>query len=95
MTCVANVSSQAVVSSSPGAGWTVHVGGTDTPWKTADVLRRAVPVPAGANVVSWRFVPPGFYLGVALAGFALLVLGIYAVVVTRRHKRDRESRETN
>ncbi len=95
MTCVANVESQAVVSSSPAAGWTVHVGGHDAPWVTADVLRRAVPIAPGAHVVSWRFVPPGLYVGAALAALGLLALAGYGLVVSRRHKRDRESRETN
>jgi hypothetical protein len=95
MTCAATVEAQAVVSSSPARGWTVHVAGHDTPWVTADVLRRAVAIPSGAHVVSWRFVPPGLYLGIALAVLALVVLAGYALVVTRRHRRDRESRETN
>lgn len=95
MTCVANVEAQAVVSSSPADGWTVHVAGRDTPWVTADVLRRAVPIAAGAHVVSWRFVPPGIHLGAALAALALLALAAYAFVVTRRHKRDREAPGTN
>jgi hypothetical protein len=95
MTCVATLDAQAVVSSSPARGWTVHVAGHDTPWVTADVLRRSVALPPGAHVVSWRFVPPGIYAGAGLALLALLVLAGYAVVVTRRHRHDRESRETN
>jgi hypothetical protein len=95
MTCVATLEAQAVVSSSPARGWTVHVAGHDTPWVTADVLRRAVALSPGAYVVSWRFVPPGIYAGAGLALVALLVLAGYAAVVTRRYRRDRESRETN
>ncbi len=98
LTCVANTDAQAVISSTSAPGWTVHVAGKDTPWVTADVIRRAVPLPAGAHVVSWRFVPPGFFAGVAIAALGVLALAGYAFAVAlirRRRRRDRASRETN
>jgi hypothetical protein len=98
LTCVASTESQAVISSTSAPGWTVHVAGHDTPWVTADVIRRAVRLPEGAHVVSWRFVPPGFFAGVVIAAIALLALAGYAIAAALRRRRrrlDRESRETN
>lgn len=98
LTCVANAPAYAVVSSTSAPGWTVHVAGVDTPWVTADVLRRAVEIPAGASVVSWRYEPPGLLGGVVVGLAGVLAVVGYAVAVsllTRRRTRDRASRETS
>jgi hypothetical protein len=73
--CVADAASYAVVSSAAAAGWAVTIDDHPADWLTADVLRRAVAVPAGEHVVRWTYVAPGLFsgLGVALAGLAGLV----------------------
>jgi hypothetical protein len=80
LTCAAEAPSYAVVSSTSMSGWDVEVDGRDTPWETADVVRRAVKLDAGAHVVSWRYIAPGSALGFALALTALIGLAGMAVL---------------
>ena len=79
LTCASQDASYAVVSSTNARGWTVEVNGADTPWVTADVMRRAVALPGGAHIVSWRYEAPGLVAGVTLAGLG--VLGLLALLV--------------
>lgn len=63
----------AVVSSSAEAGWKVSVDNEERAWAPADVVRRAVAVPAGAHVVRWRYDRRDrTTLVIVLAGLALL-----------------------
>lgn len=77
----------AVVTSSASAGWTASVNGEERAWVTADILRRAVQVPADASVV-WTFRAPGFALGVMLAAIGVLLLTVMLVVGRRREPDD-------
>lgn len=74
LACTADAPAYAAVSSSAAAGWTVTVDGVLTDWQTADVLRRAVTLSAGAHAIRWRYITPGLPAGLltALAGLALL-----------------------
>ncbi|MGN6104418.1 MAG: hypothetical protein ACTHU0_04885 [Kofleriaceae bacterium] len=72
LACKSDAAGYAVVSSSPAVGWRAWVDGEETPWWTADVLRRAVPLAAGDHHVRWRYVPPGLSFGFALAGIGIL-----------------------
>jgi hypothetical protein len=65
----------AVVTSSTSPGWSASVNGDERAWVTADVLRRAVQVPANASVV-WIYRAPGFAAGVMLAAFGVLLLAV-------------------
>ncbi len=77
LTCDAGpAAAYAAVSSTSAPGWRATVDGTDTPWLTADVLRRAVPLPPGAHAIHWTYRAPGFGLGAALAATGLLALGL-------------------
>ena len=77
LTCDAGpAAAYAAVSSSSSPGWRAAIDGTETPWLTADVLRRAVPLPPGAHAVHWTYRAPGFALGAALAAAGLLALGL-------------------
>ncbi|MBS1123468.1 MAG: hypothetical protein H6Q90_5696 [Deltaproteobacteria bacterium] len=79
LACTSEVDGYAVVSSTPSTGWTVTVDDREAPWLTADVLRRAVAMPAGAHHVRWRYHPPGFGAGFAIAAIGaalLLALGL-------------------
>jgi hypothetical protein len=78
--CTADTDGHAVVSSSPFPGWSVTVDGSEVPWLTADVLRRAVKVSAGAHRVHWTYATPGLHVGllamaIGLAGLLALWLG--------------------
>jgi hypothetical protein len=75
LSCTSDAAAYAVVSSSAADGWTVTVDGRDAAWLPADVLRRAVAIPAGAHRVDWTYAVPGLRAGalIALAGVLLLV----------------------
>lgn len=83
--CTAAAPAYAVVSSPAAAGWSVTVDGAATPWVRADVLRRAVALPAGRHRVAWRYRIPGLAAGAALAGLGLL--GLAALVALGRRAR--------
>jgi hypothetical protein len=73
--CTAPAAGYAVVSSSTSPRWSVTVDGADQPWVTADVLRRAVAVSAGAHAIHWRYARASLSpLAVGLAGLALLLV---------------------
>jgi hypothetical protein len=81
LACTADVDAYAVISSSARDGWSVEVDGAPATWVTADVIRRAVAIPAGTHAIRWRYAAPGLALGVVLAaaGLALLAaLGWFA-----------------
>ncbi len=63
-------------------GWTATIDGEPASIERADLLVRAVKIPAGAHVVSFRYVAPGWHLGLLLAGLAWL--GLVAVVLLLR-----------
>jgi hypothetical protein len=75
LSCTAEAAGYAVVSSTAAAGWSVSVDDRGADWLTADVLRRAVAIPAGAHRVHWTYSTPGLGAGalVALAGALGLV----------------------
>jgi uncharacterized membrane protein YfhO len=77
LSCTADAAGYAVVSSASAPGWQVVVDDHDAAWLAADVMRRAVAVPAGTHRVRWTYVLPGLRAGaaVALAG----VLGLCAL----------------
>jgi hypothetical protein len=74
----------AAVTSTPAPGWSAYVDDREVSWVTADVLRRAVALPAGTHRVRWRYAAPGQAPAEWLAG-----LGIAAIVALwllgRRH----------
>ncbi|HUS31257.1 MAG TPA: hypothetical protein VMZ53_22255, partial [Kofleriaceae bacterium] len=84
LVCTASTESPeayAVVSSTPMPGWSVTVDDRATPWLTADVLRRAVAIPAGTHRVQWRYHAPGLTPALILA--ALGILGLVGLRVKR------------
>ena len=74
LACATDAPGYAAVSSSAAAGWTAEVDGRATPWLTADVIRRAVPIDAGAHRVRWRYETPGLAAGLGLAAAGLVLL---------------------
>jgi hypothetical protein len=75
VTCVADRPAWAAVSSSAAPGWTVTVDDRAADWLPADVLRRAVAIPAGSHRIHWRYATPGLAIGawIAAAGLAALL----------------------
>lgn len=59
-------------------GWSVTVDGTPATLGTADILFRAVEVPAGRHVVAFNYRPPGLRAGLALAALAAVLLALAA-----------------
>ncbi len=75
LTCTADTAAYAVVSSAARDGWVADIDGTPTRWVTADVMRRAVALPAGTHHVHWRYFPPGLALGLAFAALGVALFG--------------------
>jgi hypothetical protein len=75
LACTAPADAMAVITSSALPGWSATVDDRPVAWVTADAIRRAVPMPAGAHRITWRYRAPGLLLGLVLAalGIALLV----------------------
>ena len=67
--------------------WRATVDGQPVPIRHANLVARAVEVPAGAHEVVFRFVPGSFYAGAATSLAALLALVIGAGVVRVRVRR--------
>ncbi len=84
LACDAASDGYAVVSSSATPGWTVEVDGMARPWFTADVLRRAVAIPAGKHAVRWRYALPGRRAAEAAALAGLSLLAALTILATRR-----------
>jgi hypothetical protein len=83
LACTSDARGYAVVSSSAAAGWSVTVDGAEARWTTADVLRRAVAIPAGTHRVHWSYAAPGLNFGLAIAGIGLALL-IALALASRR-----------
>lgn len=87
--CSAERPAYAVISSTALRGWSVEVDGRAAPWLTADVMRRAVAVPAGDHRVTWRYVPPGLELGLAFAALGVACsIALWFVAGRRNRARD-------
>jgi hypothetical protein len=75
--CQAVRSGYAVLLDEWTRGWSATVDGVAAPLERADVLLRAVPIPAGDHRVELRYRTPGLRLGAALSlGGLLLFLGL-------------------
>ena len=68
-------------------GWSATVDGVATPIERADVLARALPVPAGEHRIEMRYRTPGLRPGLWLATGGWLVFGF--LLVCSRRKRGR------
>lgn len=55
-------------------GWEVEVDGTPTKLLRANLLLRAVPIPAGSHQVSFQYDPASFWLGLMVSGSALVII---------------------
>jgi len=68
-------------------GWRAEVDGAPTAIYPVDELFQGVAVPPGRHVIRWRFVSPGFFLGLGLAAAGVLLL-VGTLVVSRRRRAD-------
>jgi hypothetical protein len=87
--CTAERAAYHVVSSTAIDGWSVELDGVATAWQLADVMRRAVALPAGEHRVTWRYWPPGLTVGLVLA--ALGTIGL--VALWQVYGRDTDARD--
>ena len=65
-------------------GWRAQVDGVDAPIEPAFFGMRAVRVPAGESVVSFRYEPESVRWGLALTAIGVLALGLAAWRAARR-----------
>ena len=73
-----------VVTEANAAGWRAEVDGRPAPVLTANMLFRAVPVPAGTHTVVMRYRPAAVALGLCVSGAAVVLTG--ALLVSTRRK---------
>ncbi len=78
--CESQLDGYAVVSSTATAGWTVDIDGAPAPWIVADVIRRAVAMPAGDHHVHWHYKVPGMAAGATFALVGLAGLAVFAAL---------------
>ncbi|MGE0456202.1 MAG: YfhO family protein [Vicinamibacteria bacterium] len=67
-------------------GWSAKVDGAPAPVLRANVLFRAVPVPAGRHLVSLRYLPPGLLPGVLVCAASLLAVALLAGAAPPRRR---------
>lgn len=74
-------------------GWEAAVDGEPTKIYRANVISRAVVVPRGSHVVTFRYKPASFYagLGISLAAWAAALATIVALTNRRRKRGDVEA----
>ncbi|HUT77996.1 MAG TPA: YfhO family protein, partial [Polyangia bacterium] len=75
-----------VLSDNPWPGWSAAVDGAPAEILRANLVMRAVRVPAGKHLVEFRFLPTTFVIGGAISLLSVLAL-IAAFVWTRRRSR--------
>jgi hypothetical protein len=76
-----------VLSDSWYPGWVATVDGQEAPIARANVLFRAVEVPAGGHLVEFRYRPTSFVLGSAVSAFSVIVGLGWWLVLGRRGRR--------
>jgi hypothetical protein len=65
-------------------GWTATVDGKPAPIYRADGFFRAVPVPAGRHLVTFRYFPGFFWKSAIFSGFCLLLLAAFLIIPGRK-----------
>jgi hypothetical protein len=73
LSCRAPAAGYAVLLDSFAAGWSASVDGTPAPILRADVVARAVPIPAGTHTIRFRYRTPGLRAGALVSLLSLLV----------------------
>jgi len=72
-----------VLLDAPFPGWTARVDGRDTPIRVANGAFRAVEIGAAASLVDFRYDPPSFRAGLALAAVGLFALVVFSLLGKR------------
>lgn len=72
-----------VIADAPAPGWTATIDGEAAGWLPANVINRALRLPAGEHIVRWQYQTPGLRLGVALSALALLLMLAIAASLAR------------
>lgn len=72
-----------VLADAPFPGWEATIDGTPTDWQAANVINRALYVPAGEHLVQWRYHTPGLQMGIVGVIAGLVVLAGWVWIVKR------------
>jgi hypothetical protein len=78
-----------VLSDTHYPGWRVRVDGVAGTIYRANLLFRAVPLPAGRHTVEFVFQPPSLYVGAGVSGGAVILVILGLGVLTRREPHHR------
>lgn len=84
--CHADASAYAVLLDAWAPGWSATVDGAAAPIEQADLLARAVAIPAGDHAIVFEYHTPGLALGFAVSVAGWLAWGVALVVASRRRK---------
>jgi hypothetical protein len=87
LACVVTAPGQAVLLEAWAPGWTATVDGRAAAVERADLLARAVAVPAGARTIVFGYRPPGLALGALVSALALVNLALAAWLTHRPRRR--------
>jgi uncharacterized membrane protein YfhO len=71
-------------------GWRASVDGEAAAIYPANVLFRAVPLPAGEHTVVFTFEPSSWRLGLAVAGLGLLLMAVLGLLASWGFRRRRD-----
>ena len=71
-------------------GWRASVDGKAAAIYPANVLFRAVPLPAGEHTVVFTFEPSGWRLGLGVAGIGILLMAVLGLLAWRGFRRRRD-----
>ncbi len=75
-------------------GWQVLVDGEPVPSVTVENMYRAVDLASGQHTVVWEYRPTSLFIGMAVSGVSLVLLGLIACVVHKRRLVGQLSRGT-
>lgn len=81
-----NVNSLLFISDSYDENWSAYINGEKTKILRANYSFRALPVPAGNNIINMKYEPVSFKVGITITFITLIALIIYSVISVRYKK---------
>lgn len=72
-------------------GWTITIDGEEVPLYEHESHILMTEISKGEHIVEMKYVPQGFILGAVITGVSVLILIAWAVILTKRFKKEQES----